>query len=271
MERGAGILMPISALPCKYGIGSLGEGAYRFVDFLKAAGQKYWQVLPVVQTGYGDSPYQTCADNSGNPYFIDLEILFKEGLLTKREVQASAEKSALIDYGKLYRERYPLLRKAFSRFDVKTPDFVRWCKEGKYADYACFMALRQKYVELKNFPAEYKLRDEKAISDFAKENETEILFWQFLQYQFSRQWTALKKYVNSKGIKIIGDQPLYVAADSVDGGPNPSSSCSTRTLRPRRWQASRPTTFRRTDSFGVTPSTTTSDMPRTASNGGKAA
>ena len=173
MERGAGILMPISALPCKYGIGSFGDGAYMFMDFLKSAGQKYWQVLPLVQTGYGDSPYQSVADNSGNPYFIDLEILHREGLITKRELQANIEKSPRIDYGKLYEMRYSILRKAFSRFNVKKPSFVRWCKEGKFADYACFMALKQKFpVSFYDWPNEYKYRNELALKAFCKEKKT---------------------------------------------------------------------------------------------------
>lgn len=214
--------MPISALPCKYGIGSFGDGAYMFVDFLKSAGQKYWQVLPLVQTGFGDSPYQSVADNSGNPYFIDLEILHSEGLITKRELQANIEKSPRIDYGKLYEMRYSILRKAFSRFNVKKPSFVRWCREGKFADYACFMALKQKFpMAFYDWPNEYKYRNELALKAFCKENANEILFWQFLQYEFDKQWSALKKYANSKGIKIIGDLPLYVATDSVDVWANP--------------------------------------------------
>ncbi len=214
--------MPISALPCKYGIGSLGEGAYRFVDFLKAAGQKYWQVLPFVQTGYGDSPYQTCSDKSGNPYLIDIELLFKQGLLTKREIQAAIEKSPHVDYGLLYNTRYPLLRKAFSRFDVEQPVFKRFVKSGEFADYACFMALKGKYNTCFNeWPDEYKYRDATAISAFCKENKTEILFWHFLQFLFFKQWADLKKYANKKGIKIIGDLPLYVALDSEDVWANP--------------------------------------------------
>ena len=214
--------MPVSALPCKYGIGSLGEGAYRFVDFLKAAGQKYWQVLPLSQTGYGDSPYQTCSDRSGNPYFIDLEILHKKGLLTKRELQGAIEKSPKIDYGKLYNERYPLLRKAFSRFDVRSDAFKRWCKKGEFADYACFAALNQKFgVAFYDWPEEYKYRDEKALDAFKKENADEINFWLFLQYEFRLQWKELKKYANESGVKIIGDLPLYVALDSEDVWTNP--------------------------------------------------
>ena len=227
--------MPISALPCKYGIGSLGEGAYRFVDFLRISGQKYWQVLPLVQTGYGDSPYQSVSDASGNPYFIDVEELHKDGLLTKRELQEEIEKSPRIDYGRLYETRYPLLRKAFSRFDVENAEFVKWCKSGKYTDYACFMALKQKYnAPFYEWPEEFKFRDAPALKQYIKENKNEILFWQFLQFEFYRQWKKLKTYANSKGIKIIGDLPLYVSADSVDVWTNPSLFMLDAELHPQK-------------------------------------
>ena len=235
MKRGAGILMPISALPSKYGVGSLGKNAFAFVDFLKAAGQKYWQVLPLVQTGYGDSPYQTCCDASGNPYFLDLEILHAEGLITKRELAAAIDKSPLIDYGKLYAERYALLRKAFSRFDVDCAPFTRWRKNRKYADYACFMALKQKFnAPFMLWPDEYKYRDPAAITAFMKGCAEEIMFWQFLQYEFSLQWRSLKTYANKKGIKIIGDLPLYVAPDSVDVWLYPELFMLDGELRPKK-------------------------------------
>ena len=226
-------MMPVSALPSKYGIGSLGEGAYLFVDFLKSAGQKYWQVLPLVQTGYGDSPYQSCSDRAGNPYFIDLEILHRKGLLTKRELQKNIDKSPKIDYGKLYGERYTALRLAFSRFDVENDGFTRFVNSGKYADYACFMALKQKFsAPFYEWPEEYKRRDARAMKKFRLENAEEILFWQFLQYEFYDQWTKLKKYANGKGVKIIGDLPLYVAADSVDAWVEQSVFLLDEDLRP---------------------------------------
>ncbi len=235
MERGAGILMPISALPCKYGIGSLGASAFNFIDFLAEAGQRYWQVLPLMQTGYGDSPYQSCADGSGNPYFIDLEILYREGLLTRREIEGEIEKSPSINYGLLYERRYAILRRAFSRFDCSSPSFMRWLKKGKFADYACFMALKGVYGgAFWDFPAEYKYRDEAALRSFKKANEREILFWQFVQYKFFEQWKAVKKYAHKKGVKIIGDLPLYVACDSVDVWVNPSLFMLDSELKPEK-------------------------------------
>ena len=145
MDKKCGIIMPISALPTKYGIGSLGKSAKQFVDFLKKSNHTYWQILPLVQTGYGDSPYQTCSDRSGNPYFIDLEILRTEKLLTFREVETAIEKGNKIDYGALYFNRYPLLRKAFSRFDTKSEEFQRFLKRGEFTDYATFMTLKSVY------------------------------------------------------------------------------------------------------------------------------
>ena len=224
MKKGAGVLMPVFELPSKYGIGSFGKWAYTFVDFLKRAGQTYWQMLPLVQTGYGDSPYQTVCDISGNPYFIDLEILRGKKLLTYREVENAIEKSDLIDYGKLYSDRYPLLKKAFSRFDKNDRSFRAFVKKGDYVDYALFMTLSSAFEKpWYEWPDEYKKRDKAALDDFAEKNKNEILFWQFLQYEFWEQYRALKKYANSKGISIIGDLPLYVAHHSVDVWTSPEN------------------------------------------------
>lgn len=213
----SGILMPVFSLPSKYGIGSFGKWAYKFVDFLKAAGQTYWQMLPLVMTGYCDSPYQTVCDVSGNPYFIDLETLRDERLLTYREVEAAIDKCDNIDYGRLYNERYPLLRKAFSRFDTSEPAFKAFVKDGKYKDYSLFMALTHVYKsDWFYWEDPLKEHDEAALAAFEKENKDEVLFWQFLQYKFWSQYRKLKKYANSKGIYVIGDLPLYPSYNSVE-------------------------------------------------------
>lgn len=222
MQRGAGILMPISSLPCKFGVGSLGGGAYRFVDYLKAAGQKYWQILPITHTGYGDNPYKGYSSTAGNPYFIDIELLHKEGLLTRREITTGIEKSNRVDYGKLYNERFALLRIAFERFNKKTPSFVRFVKEGEYSDYACFMALHTRFNRpFYEWPLEYKYRNAAAMQAVAEEGKDEILFWQFVQYLFWAQWGDLKRYANSKGISIIGEIPMFIQHDSVDVWAHP--------------------------------------------------
>ncbi|MCD8205096.1 MAG: 4-alpha-glucanotransferase [Clostridia bacterium] len=221
-ERGAGILCHISSLPNKYGIGSLGKEAYDFAGVLAKANVKYWQVLPLVQTTYGDSPYQSACCGSGNPYFIDLEKLCGDGLLTKAELREAEMAPGNIDFGALYERRYPTLRKAFSRFNTKDSAFSSFVDEGRFDDYALFMSLKTVYgCTFDRFPEEYKRRDEKALSRFKEDNISEYLFWEFLQYEFESEWMALKKHVNGLGIQIIGDIPLYVAYDSSDVWANP--------------------------------------------------
>lgn len=220
--REAGILLHISSLPGKERIGTLGEGAYRFVDFLKAAGVKYWQILPLVQTGFGDSPYQSVFASSGNPYFIDLFALAEKGLIKKSEILPVLGKGG-VDYGFLYSEKYAVLRRAFSRFDVNDADFRAFIDGGEFEDYALYMAIKQKSGN-KSFDLwgkPYKYRDKAALDAFKEENKSEYLFWLFLQYEFLSQWKALKSYANAAGVRIIGDIPLYVARDSADVWAHP--------------------------------------------------
>lgn len=233
-ERAAGVLLHISSLPGKEGIGTLGESAYRFADWLKRSGAKYWQILPLVQTGFGDSPYQSAFASSGNPYFIDLFALAERGLLKKQEISSVCRKD--IDYGFLYEEKYRILRRAFSRFDKNDPDFCAFVAGGEFEDYAMYMAVKQKCGN-KSFDLwekKYKFRDAAALAAFKEEHEGEYLFWQFLQYEFSRQWRALKSYVNRLGIRIIGDIPLYVAADSADVWANPRLFKLKANLKPKK-------------------------------------
>ena len=217
-ERSAGILCHISSLPGKYGIGTLGKEAYAFADFLKKSHVKYWQILPLVQTGYGDSPYQSVCCNSGNPYFIDLEALRDEGLLDSEELESCEVPSGSVDYEKLYKSRYEILRLAYARFNIKNQNFIDFIDSGEFEDYAVFMSLKSRYNgSFDSFPDAYKYKEHLAIYEFRKsEYKNEYCFWLFLQYVFKKQWTKLKNYVNSLGIKIIGDIPLYVAYDSSD-------------------------------------------------------
>lgn len=228
-----GLLMPVFSLPSKYGIGSFGKWAYTFVDFLKKSNHSHWQLLPLTQTGYADSPYASCADGSGNPYFIDLEILRSKKLLTYREVEAAIDKGDYIDYGKLYVERYALLRKAFSRFDVNDKNFKAFLLKGEFYDYALFMAIKQKYNDVwMNWPEGLKRRNPDDLHKFADENQEEVLFWQFLQFEFRNQYFALKQYANQKGITIVGDLPLYVSLDSVDVWVSPEEFLLDATYHP---------------------------------------
>ena len=222
-ERGAGILCHISSLPNEYGIGSLGKEAYAFADYLKSAHAKYWQILPLAQTGYGDSPYSSVCCNSGNPYFIDLEALRDEGLLDDEELESCKTPAGPVDYGALYEKRYQVLRLAYARFNIKDEEFTAFVESGEFDDYAVFMSLKTRYNgSFDTFPDPYKYTENLAITEFRQSvYKSDYCFWQFLQFVFRKQWLKLREYVNSLGIKIIGDLPLYVAYDSSDVWAHP--------------------------------------------------
>lgn len=233
-ERGAGILCHISSLPNKYGIGSLGDEAYEFARLLKKARVKYWQILPVVQTGFGDSPYQSVCCNSGNPFFIDLKELKNYGLLDEEELLSAQTAEGDVDYASLYERRYDLLRLAYARFNVKDKDFTAFVEKGEYEDYAIFMSLKTRYGgTFDSFPDAYKFKERLAMLEFKRSvYKTDYLFWQFLQFVFDRQWKTFKNYVNSLGIRLIGDIPLYVAYDSSDVWGNPKLFKLDKNLKP---------------------------------------
>ena len=231
--RESGILMPVFSLPGPYGIGCFGAEALKFVDFLAAAGQHIWQLLPLSPTGYGDSPYQSCSAFAGNPYFIDLDALKADGLLTAAQLKAEpwGTDPLSVDYGILYTSRYKVLRAAYAAWREKyagrfgcahyyPDDYYAFTltNESWLNDYALYMALKtangmKSWAE---WPREYRLRDAGALAEFAAGQEEEIGFWKFLQYEFAVQWKKVKDYANEKGIKILGDIPIYVSADSVD-------------------------------------------------------
>lgn len=222
-RRTAGVLMHISSLPGPYGIGTMGEQARRFADFLRGAGFAYWQVLPLVQTGHGDSPYQSVYASSGNPYLIDPDALAAEGLLKKSELAAFRRPNAgQADYGFLRQNHAALLRRAYARFDRSGPAFRAFAADGGMEDYALFMALREKYgAGFFRWPKPLRRRDPAALAAFRGECAEEIGFWLFVQFTFFKQWRALKEYVNGLGIRIVGDIPLYMAYDSADVWANP--------------------------------------------------
>ena len=223
MERSSGILMPISSLPSPYGIGTFGKAAYDFADFLKAAGQKYWQLLPLGPTSYGDSPYQSFSTFAGNPYFIDLDLLIKDKLLTKKEVEACewGTNPRYVDYGKIYEGRYPLLAKAKERGwarDAAAVSAFAKENEGWLPDYALFMALKrhfnmQSWLE---WPEDIRARRREAVEKWRAELKDDVELFTYIQFLFFKQWTELKEYINGLGIRIIGDLPIYVAMDSAD-------------------------------------------------------
>lgn len=226
--RSSGVLMHISSLPSPYGIGTLGKEAYEFVDFLSRAKQSYWQILPVNQTGFGDSPYQSFSGFAGNPYFIDLNFLCNEGYLEPEvcDLYDWGNNENCVDYAILYQSRYEILHIVFENFINKIPaDFETFCMEQKewVEDYALFMALKDAHngEPWQQWEEPLKMREPKAIEQALKTYEYEILFWKMTQYFFTKQWKQLKAYANDKGIRIIGDVPIYVAADSVDVWTNP--------------------------------------------------
>ena len=206
----------------------MGREAYKFTDELVKAGQKYWQVLPVGPTGYGDSPYQSFSAFAGNPYFIDLDQLIEEKLLTRKECQACdfGDDPQDIDYGKLYENRFKLLRKAYERANVgEDQEFEAYRRENAWwlDDYALFMAVKDRFdgVAWNEWAEDIRLRWSNAMDYYRRELYYEIEFYSYLQFVFMKQWKKLKNYANINGIEIIGDIPIYVAFDSADAWANP--------------------------------------------------
>lgn len=222
MDRGAGILLAVTSLPSPYGIGTMGKEAFRFVDMLTDLRQKYWQVLPIGPTSFGDSPYQSFSAFAGNPYLIDLDILIEEGLLKQEEVDGYnwGGRKDDVDYALIYTNRFKVLKSAFNRFDVKKDAFKKFCKDNKewLEDYSLYMAVKNEKggSEWLSWEEGLKNRDADTLAAYREKLKEQILFWMFLQYKFFEQWKALKTYANEHGIKIIGDIPLYIALDSAD-------------------------------------------------------
>ena len=226
--RESGILMPIFSLPSKYGIGCFSKEAYEFVDLLKEAGQKKWQILPLGPTGYGDSPYQSFSTFAGNPYFIDPETLVDEGLLMIHECEDSMPAETVednsIDYEWLYQHRFELLHQAFQRF-TPDADYEKFLADNEdwLTDYCLYMAIKANqgnvsYIEWKD---EYRNREPKALAEAKETFKEEIDFYRFQQYEFRKQWDKLHAYANKQGVEIIGDIPIYVAFDSADTWADP--------------------------------------------------
>ena len=226
--RASGILLPVSSIPSAYGIGSFSKEAYEFVDFLEKAGQSYWQILPLGPTGYGDSPYQSFSTFAGNPYYIDFEELIEEGLLTKEQCEECdwGGSEAYVDYEKIYKSRFRVLKEAFDNSRLgDNEDFQAFVAENAFwlSDYSLYMAVKDSYKgkSWSEWDGDIRLRKPEAIEKYAEKLKEEILFYEFQQYLFDTQWRKLKKYANDKGVKVIGDIPIYVALDSADTWANP--------------------------------------------------
>lgn len=227
MKRSAGILLPVSSLPSKYGIGTFGKAAYRWVDFLAQAKQSYWQVLPMGPTSYGDSPYQSFSAFAGNPYFIDLDLLCEQGLLKKGRCKKVkwCEKNSQVDYGVLYENREKILRKAFDNFtDEKALDRFRKKNKSWVEDYALYMAVKAQMGlrPWNEWEEDIRMRRPEALEAWKQRCARDVDYHIFVQYLFFTQWGKLKKYANKKGVQIIGDAPIYVAMDSADVWAAPS-------------------------------------------------
>ncbi len=223
-NRSSGILLPVSALPSPYGFGTFGKAAYHFTDFLEKAGQKYWQILPMGPTSYGDSPYQSFSSYAGNPYFIDPQLLIEDGLLTQEEVVSVnwGTEPRYADYGKLYENRFLLLAKAKARGYTRDREEVEtFCRENSawLPDYALFMALKRHFgmKSWTEWPDEIRLRrSPEVLEQYRDMLQEDVELFTYIQYLFFRQWNLLRTYIHSKGIKVIGDLPIYVAMDSAD-------------------------------------------------------
>ena len=257
MKRSSGILLHISSLPSPYGIGNLGQAAREFIDFLVSAKQSYWQLLPISPTGYGDSPYQSASTFAGNPYFIDLDQLKAQNLLTAEELDLNwGDHPAQADYGRLYELRLPLLRKAFARAETGA-EFEAFCQaEASWLDdYALFMAVKGHFggKSWLDWDTDIRMRKPEAMAAYRKLLAEEIRFQQWLQYLFFTQWQTLRSYAAEKKIAIIGDIPIYVPLDSADVWSDPDSFQLKRTRRPRVVAGCPPDAFSRNGQFWGNP------------------
>lgn len=227
MDRASGIIMPIYSLPSEYGIGTLGKEARSYIDFLKKAKQKYWQILPIGPSGCGNSPYSSYSTFAGNPYFIDLDRLIEDGLLKIEDVASIDWGSGNVNYNKIEKNKIKVIRKAyensFNKYNDEVEEFAN--KNEWVKDYALYMSLKNKF-DMKSWTewdTEIKMRKPEALERYEKLLEEDIKFFIFVQYLFYKQWTSLKKYANENDIKFIGDLPIYVAMDSVDVWASPEN------------------------------------------------
>lgn len=232
MKRSSGILMPVSSLPSPYGIGTFGKAAYDFADFLHAANQRYWQLLPLGPTSYGDSPYQSFSAYAGNPYFIDLDLLVKDGLLLQQEIDAVdwGSEGRYVDYGRIYQGRFAVLHQAKERGwqrDAAAVEAFVAENAGWLPDYALFMACKRHFgmkawTEWDDEAIRLR-KDPKVLEAYREKLREDVEFFTYLQFLFYRQWQQLRDYIHQLGIGIIGDLPIYVAMDSADVWAQPEN------------------------------------------------
>lgn len=229
MKRSSGILMHISSLPSPYGIGTFGRAAYAFADFLADAGQSYWQMLPLGPTGYGDSPYQCASAYAGNPYFIDLDLLIEDGLLEADAVRAIdwGNDAQRVDYGRIFENRRKILYQAFLRGrerDRAAVSAFRREQADWLEGYALFCAVKEHFdlLPFSEWDDDIRLHTEAGVERFGRMLSEQVDYHVYVQYLFFKQWNALRGYLRQKGIRVIGDLPIYVPYDSADVWERPS-------------------------------------------------
>ena len=268
--RRCGMLLPVASLPSRYGIGAFSKEAYEFIDQLKEAGQQVWQILPLGPTSFGDSPYQAFSAFAGNPYFIDLEALIREGYLTKEECEGAdfGDNPADIDYRKLYENRFPLLKIAYERW--KSVSFAGTPQErrleavhGKAGEllrretreYCFYMALKDHFQSRSwdLWDEEIRIRRPEALARYGQLLSDEIGFYEFQQIKFEEQWKKLKGYANSQGIQIMGDIPIYVAFDGADSWARPELFQFDGDMRPKAVAGCPPDAFSATGQLWGNP------------------
>lgn len=250
LKRGAGVLLHISSLPGEYGIGDFGKHGYRFVDFLDKANIKYWQILPLGVTGYGDSPYSSISSYAGNPYFIDLDEFLEKGYITTEELHNTdfGAHEETIDYEKLYNHKLEIIRKAYDHsYNDEGMNLKRFYENNKswLREFSLYMSLKRYNDNLPwhQWPDEFKYVDSLEVQNFEMAQGQEMGFWIFTQYYFYKQYNRLKEYANNRGIHIIGDVPIYVAEDSADTWANPECFQLDENLRPKTITGTPPDAF----------------------------
>lgn len=234
----SGILLHISSLPSPYGIGDLGKEAYKFADFLKASKQKYWQILPLNPPGGDNSPYEAFSAFAGNPYFIDLDALYEQGLISDK-YKSLKWKKGNVDYQSVYENKGLVLKEIVDHLDkIDKADYNGFCLDNKFwlDDYALFMALYEHFDKIawNKWPADLVLRKPEALEEYQNKLSKEVTYWKVVQYLFWTQWFKLKNYVNSLGLEIIGDLPIYVSYNSADVWANSQNFLLDENKNPKR-------------------------------------
>lgn len=254
--------MHISSLPGAYGIGSFGQSAYDFVDFLVRTKQRYWQILPLGTTSYGDSPYQSFSAFAGNTHFIDLDVLVEQGLLETADLEGLdfGSNPEEVDYEKIYNVRRPLLEKAVKRFfevgDV--PAFSRFCEDNDawLELFVEYMAVKEHFDNLAwtEWPeADIRTRQAEAVASYREQLEDKLTYHRVTQYLFFEQWLKLKAYANENHIEIVGDMPIYVSADSADMWAQPHFFKTDKLGRPTKVAGCPPDEFSETGQLWGNP------------------